>query len=537
MPSRQLVSQEDSAQIQGRRLPRSRFTGRWGRIMAFDAGYLVPFMVDEVLPGDHLSYNVTAYARLSTPLFPLFSNQRLDTHFFFVPNRIIWNNWVKQHGEQVNPTDSIAFVTPQITSPANGWLVGSLFDHFGLPTVGQLGAGATISHISLPFRAYNLIYNTWFRDQNLINSAADNRASDGPDNPADYVLRRRAKSHDYFTSALPWAQKFTAPTIPIAGTAPVSGIGFAAGLVGDAINQNVFETGDTTTTLYGAAALGSNPDLYFDIFPLGGGNNAPNIYADLSQATGVAINTFRQAFMIQELLERDARGGTRYNELIESHFGVRNPDARLQRPEYIGGGQTNLNITPIAQTAPTAGVPLGALGAAGTAAGGSHRASYAATEYGYIIGLISIKTELAYQQGIHRMWHRNTRYDWYYPEFAGLGEQAILKREIFADGSGTDVDIFGYQERWHEYRQRYSEITGIFRSTAASTLDAWHLAERFATVPSLNQTFIEDNPPMSRVLSLGGSAVGQQYLADIDIRRVAVRPLPLYGTPQTLSRF
>lgn len=240
--------------------------------------------------------------------------------------------------------------------------------------------------------------------------------------------------------------------------------------------------------------------------------------------------------MIQSLLEKDARGGTRYTEKIRTHFGVINPDFRLQRPEYIGGGQTQLMITPIAQTAPTAGVPLGALGGTGTAAG-SHRASYAATEHGWIIGLINVKSELSYQYGIHKMWDRLTQYDYYFPSFAGLGEQAILRRELYANGLTDDSIVFGYQERWQEYRTQYSEVTGKFRGYAVGTLDAWHLAQRFTAPPTLSQTFLEDNPDMVRILAAGAASLNQQYLADILIRRTAVRPIPMFGTPALLGRF
>lgn len=532
LPQRRLVSQDDAAMIESPQVPRSRFTGSWNRLTTFDAGYLVPFLLDEILPGDHMKYDVTAYVRMSTPLFPLMMNQRVDTHFFYVPNRLLWANWVRMMGEQEAPTDSIEYTIPQILSQAGGYQLGSIFDHFGLPTEEQIAGVITYSHSALPLRAYNLIYNAWFRDQNLQASIYAG-TGDGPDLYTSFALKRRAKSHDYFTSALPWPQKFTGPTVPLGGMAPVVGIGALSQTPAGTSSGNVFETGGITTTYPFYSITTGN----FLIEQDAAASAYPAIYADLSLATGVAINTLRQAWLVQSLLERDARGGTRYVELIRSHFGVTNPDFRLQRPEYIGGGQTPLQITPVAQTAPAADDSVvGALGAAGTAAG-NHHASYAATEHGYILGLISVKSELAYQQGMHRMWAKLTRYDFYWPALAGLGEQAILRGEIFKTGDTDDAIVFGYQERWHEYRTRYSEVTGVFKSGVTGTMDAWHLAQQFGTAPTLGPTFIQDTPPMDRILAAGETAELQQYLADIMISRTAVRPVSMFGTPAQLGRF
>lgn len=503
--------------------------------MCFDAGYLVPFLVEEVLPGDHLSYDVTAYVRMATPLFPMYSNQRIDTFFFYVPCRLLWENWTKFMGEQATPASSIAFVIPRIEGTVSGDAVGSIFDHMGIPVLGQVQAGQQMVFSALPFRAYNQIYNAWFRDQNIIGEVAD--VIDNGLDPVNYfTLLRRAKGHDYFTSALPWPQKFTAPTVPLGTTAPVIGLG-TLNQVAATGPLAVFETdgGDSYGFYKQANIAGANNDILMEMSAASGG--LPLVFADLSAATGVAINTFRQAFLVQQLLERDARGGTRYVELIRSHFGVTNPDFRLQRPEYIGGGQTPLIITPVAQTAPTEGLPVGALGAAGTAAG-QHSASYAATEHGYVIGLINVRSELSYQQGLHKMWQRLTRYDFYWPALAGLGEQAILRKEIYLTGDNTSDDtVFGYQERWHEYRTRVSEVTGIMRSTAAGTLDMWHLAQNFGSAPTLSDLFIQEDPPMTRILTAGSEALGQQYLADLLISRTAVRAIPTYGTPVRLGRF
>lgn len=540
--NRKLVSQDDAALIQRARVPRSRFQNRWSRLTTFDAGYLVPFMVDEILPGDHMRYNVTAYVRMATALFPIFSNQRLDTFFFFCPTRIVWDNFVKMMGEQVNPSDNINYTIPQMVSPAGGYPAATIFDHMGLPCAGQITAGQTITHSSIPFRIYDKIWNDWFRDQNAMNSINATAAyrGDGPDLYTNFATWRRSKGHDYFTSALPWPQKFTPLQTLFTGTAPVLGIGGLEGQIMSAAGVvNIRESDNVLRTYPGAL---SNNDatakwfLKFGADAAVSSTNPPLLYADLAQATGVTINALRQAWLVQDLLERDARGGTRYIELIRSHFGVVSPDFRLQRPEYIGGGQTPLNVTPVAQTA-TGGGGLGALGGVGSAVG-NHSASYAATEHGYIIGLINVRTELHYQQGLPRFWSKLTRYDFYMPALAGLGEQAILRQEIYATGTDAeDTTVFGYQERWHEYRTKYSEVTGLFKSTNAGNIDEWHLAQQFSPAPTLSQAFLTDDPPMGRVLAAGGATANQQYLADILIDRTATRPVPMFGTPSSLARF
>lgn len=539
--TRRLVSQEDASMIEGAHVPRSRFAGSWTHLKTLDAGFLVPFLVDEVLPGDHLSYNVTAYVRMATPLFPLFSNQRIDTFFFFVPNRLVWDNWVKLMGEVGNPEAESPddYAVPVVNSDAGGFQPDSIFDHMGIPCEGQTSPPVIISVNAMPLRAYNLIYDEWFRDQNIIQPVSSAHG-DGPDTVALFGLQRRAKSHDYFTSALPWPQKFTSPGIALGGLAPVQGLAIDIARVATAGDPGGRETsGDDTTDWLGYYDASAAANLYVES-PTAAGQGTPAIFADLAAATGTTINALRQSFLIQQLLERDARGGTRYTEIVFSHFGVRSPDMRLQRPEYIGGGQTPLITTPIAQTAPSATEPVGTLGGATTAAG-THRASYASTEHGFIIGLINVRSELLYQQGLHKMWSRSNRYDYYWPSLAGLGEQAILRKEIYLDGDPElDGIVFGYQERWHEYRTRTSEVVGVFRSNyngANGPIDQWHLAQDFGTPPVLDQGFIEDTPPMERILAAAELAENQQYLADICIRRTATRPLPMFGTPALLGRF
>jgi hypothetical protein len=513
-------------------IPRSKFDCQSTHKTTFDAGYLVPVYVDEMLPGDTFNLNMTAFARLATPLYPIMDNMIMDSFFFFVPNRLIWSNWQKFMGAQANPSDSINYIVPQQVTPAGGYAIGSLQDYMGLPTVGQVAGSNTVSHCAFWTRGYNLIWNEWFRDENLQNSVVVD-TGDGPDNVANYTLLRRGKRKDYFTSALPWTQKGNPVTLPLGTSAPV--LRYPTG------NSARLYTNGTSTPDTGGA-LSTNSSGYL-IGATGGLSIDPNgsLYADLSTATAATINQIRQSFQIQKLLERDARGGTRYTEIVRSHFGVASPDSRLQRPEYIGGGSTPVNINPIAQTSATGvsggSTPMGTLAAMGTVLAHKHGFTYSAVEHGIVIGLVSIRADLTYQQGMHRMWQRKTRYDFYFPVFSHLGEQAIYNSEIYCDGSANDAAVFGYQERWAEYRYNPSRISSLFRSTATGTLDAWHLAQKFTTLPTLANTFIQDTPPVSRIVAVGSSANGQQFIFDsfFDVKKA--RPMPMYSVPGLVDHF
>ena len=525
-------------------IPRSKFDCQSTHKTTFDAGYLVPVYVDEVLPGDTFNLNMTAFARLSTPLFPIMDNMHLESFFFFVPNRLIWDNWQKFMGQQTNPGDSISYVIPQQVSPANGYAIGSLQDYMGLPTVGQVTATKTVSHCAFWPRAYNLIYNEWFRDENLQNSVVVDKG-DGPDTVTNYTLLRRGKRKDYFTSALPWPQKGTAVTLPLGTTAPVYGTGKALGITDGTLDYGM--TGNGTSLTAATSNFGNN------VGAATGASNAANkvlgvvttgvsgLYADLSAATAATINQLRQSFQIQKLLERDARGGTRYTEIIRSHFGVISPDARLQRPEYLGGGTTSININPIAQTSGTNAsgttTPLGTLASMGTGLAHNHGFTQSFVEHGVILGIVAVRADLTYQQGLQKMWSRSTRYDFYFPAFATLGEQAVLNQEIYVTGDTTDTGVFGYQERWAEYRYYPSRISSLFRSTAAGTIDGWHLAQKFTALPTLNTTFIQDTPPVARTLAVGASANGQQFIFDsfFDVKKA--RPMPMYSVPGLIDHF
>lgn len=539
-PLRRLVSQEDSAMIRRPDVPRSRFINRYSRKHTQNAGLLVPFLVEEVLPGDVLRYNVTAMVRMATPIVPIMDSQRVDTHFFFVPCRLVWDDWRRFMGEQSTPSQSIDIQIPFNEMTRTQWDNNPLYDYLGIP---RPGGAVPVQFSNLPVRAYHLIWYEWFRDQDIDLQGPPPKGGNGLTFDTFQPVFRRAKSHDYFTSCRPWPQKFTAPTIPLTGRAPVFGIYPASGASTTAGPQGIIDPFGNVNSLgqhYQSAAL-----IMANTAPLGSGNAVsptnPRIYADLSSTlANISINAFRQAMQVQALLERDAQGGTRYTELLTAHFGVRSPDARLQRPEYIGGGSTPLEVTPVAQTAAAGTNPIGTLGAAATSMG-QHRASFASTEHGYVIGICSIKSELSYSEGLHRMWSRRTRNDFFWPSLAQLGEQAVLNQELWLSDSTTErTAAFGFQERWHEYRTMWNTTAGKFRTDVPATLSVWHLGQNFAgNTQLLNSFFIEDRPPMERVL-VGGAAVTtdrSQYLCDFEIMRDATRPVPQFGDPARLGRF
>lgn len=522
---------------------------------SFNAGDIVPFFLEEVLPGDTFNVKSSKVVRMQTLLTPMMDNVYLDTYYFFVPNRLVWEHWKQFNGENTESAwiPETTYEVPQITSPADtGWSVGTIADYFGIPT-----GVPNLSVSALPFRAYALVINEWFRDQNLqdplvvpVDDATVAGVNTGvfltdcAKGGKPYIA---AKYHDYFTSALPSPQKgpdvsITVaqgsqwPVVPLDGSVSLSG----KPMVWKQADGSSFGSGATN---YPIAANGAGASLPGQSVVVTGssvsGVSATAVPANLwavsdGQAAVATINQLRMAFQIQKLYERDARGGTRYIEILKSHFGVTSPDARLQRPEYLGGNRVPININQVVQQS---GTGAGSTTPQGTVVGMSQTTDSHSdfiksfTEHGFILGVMVVRYDHTYQQGVDRMWSRKSRFDYYWPVFANIGEQAIKNKEIYADGSAKDNEVFGYQEAWADYRYKPNRVTGEMRSQYAQSLDVWHLADDYDKLPSLSDEWIrEDKSNIDRVLAVQ-SSLSNQFFADIYIQNRATRPMPLYSVP------
>ena len=550
-------------------IQRSTFDRSSGHKTTFNAGKLVPIYVDEVLPGDTFEMKTSAIIRGSTPIFPVMDNANLDIYFFFVPNRLVWDHWKEFNGENTTSKweQTVEYSIPQMAAPSGngtvvGWEKGTLADYMGVPT--NIGPGATQTNAEwtvnhLPFRAYCLIWNEWFRDQNLqdpvLIDTGDSQTNGRhliPEGNSITFENQAAlqganllpvnKYFDYFTGALPEPQKGPDVLLPLGQTAPVI-----------TMTEDIAQitSANTGMRFISESPINSQHKMAINATGNGKGNGVlietstsgspsegklipTNLYANLNEATSATINELRLAFQLQKLYERDARGGTRYIEIIKSHFGVTSPDARLQRPEYLGGERIPINIDQVIQTSGTmeGTTPQGNTGAYSLTGNQGSYFKHSFVEHGYVLGLACVRTEHTYQQGLEKIWNRKNRFDFYWPALANIGEQAILNKEIYLQASkATNEQAFGYQEAWAEYRYKPSRVSSAFRSNVTGSLDAWHYADYYDALPKLSAEWVQETyKNVDRTLAVQ-STLEDQYIADFWFKCKCTRPMPIYSIP------
>lgn len=538
------VNQSHFAMIPQANIRRSVFDRSHVYKTTFNEGQLIPYFVDEVIPGDTFTLNPVEFCRLATPVVPFMDNIYVESFFFFVPSRLVYDKWVNLCGEQENPEDSTDYLVPTVS--LSGDMTNKIPDYMGIACAS--GSFNNISVNCLPFRAYWLIWNEWFRDENLQKSV---KVSKGETNTVlepmgqstanpNYGLPSgisnwydpapRGKRYDYFCGALPWPQKGEGVELPLGGNALVVASPLLSHSVPTMGTWLSTDSSELTNRIVRANITGST--IPVDVQP---GDLSYGLVADMSSVSAATINSLRQAFMLQRYYEIDARGGTRYTEKLQAHFGVTNPDARLQRPEFLGSHSSMMNINPVTQTSSTdSTTPQGNLAAFGLNAQRYHAFTKSFSEFGYIIGLINVRADLTYQQGVNKMWLRSDVLDFYWPSFAHLGEQAIENIEIYCQGNDDDKKVFGYQERYAEYRYKPSLITGQFRSTYKEPLDIWHLSQKFSSLPTLSDEFIQDHPPISRVVAVPSYP---HFLLDVKFNLKCIRPMPMFGIPGMMGHF
>lgn len=540
-------SEQHYAQVPHAEIRRAKFQRDFNLLTTMNEGDLVPIYLDEVLPADTFKINLNALVRMATPLYPVMDNAHMDFYFFFVPARLLWKHFQNLMGQNDSTfwAETTEYTTPVTTAPEGGWNVGTLADYFGIPT-GVSGLKVN----SLPFRAYAKVWNEWFRDENLqqpVTQSMDDTTTTGvntgtnlSDAEAGGLPLKVCKYKDYFTSCLPSPQKSAEPVkLPMTGNAQITWPNSAEIMA----NGDIFQVGSGNlenipiNSNIKLAASKKNNKSGKSLVMFGGQKNPSEInyttmQADLSTVTAATINELRQAIAVQHIFERDARTGTRYKEILKGAWGVTSPDARLDRSEYIGGHRMPINVNQVIQTSSTDSTsPQGNTGAYSMTTLSKNMCTYSATEHGYVLGLAAIRVDHSYQQGLSRLWTRNTRFSYYDPMLANLGEQAVLNQEIYAQGKPQDEEVFGYQEAWADYRYRTNMVTSEMRSTYAQTLDAWHYADKYGALPTLSSSWIKEGTEnIDRTLAVQSSN-SHQFICNFYYEQAWTRPMPIYSVP------